>query len=135
MQNDPRDRSIADLLRELSEEIGTLVRAEMQLARAEIVEKAKPAAASAVSFGGTALFGFGAFGAVTAALIAALALALPTWAAALIIAIVYGIVAYVLVQNGKKKLREAEPPLLPQTTQTLKDDITWAKTQPKSGVK
>ena len=85
--------------------------------------------------GGTALFGFGAFGAVTAALIAALALALPTWAAALIIAIVYGIVAYVLVQNGKKKLREAEPPLLPQTTQTLKDDITWAKTQPKSGVK
>jgi tetrahydromethanopterin S-methyltransferase subunit C len=135
MQNDPRDRSIADLLRELSEEIGTLVRAEMQLARAEIVEKAKPAAASAVSFGGTALFGFGAFGAVTAALIAALALALPTWAAALIIAIVYGIVAYVLAQNGKKKLREAEPPLLPQTTQTLKDDITWAKTQPKSGVK
>jgi Putative Actinobacterial Holin-X, holin superfamily III len=135
MQNDPRDRSIADLLRELSEEIGTLVRAEMQLARAEIVEKAKPAAASAVSFGGTALFGFGAFGAVTAALIAALALALPTWAAALIIAIVYGIVAYVLVENGKKKLREAEPPLLPQTTQTIKDDITWAKTQPKSGVK
>jgi hypothetical protein len=135
MQNDPRDRSIADLLRELSEEIGTLVRAEMQLARAEIAEKVKPAAASAVSFGATALFGLGAFGALTAALIAAIALALPTWAAALIIAIVYGIVAYVLVENGKKKLREAEPPLLPQTTQTIKDDITWAKTQPKSGVK
>lgn len=135
MQSDLRERSIPDLLRELSEETATLVRQEMKLARAELAEKAKPAAASAASFGGTALFGFGAFGAITAALIAALALALPTWTAAVIVAVVYGVVALVLMQNGKKKLREAEPPLIPQTTQTVKDDISWAKTQAKSGVK
>jgi hypothetical protein len=60
---------------------------------------------------------------------------LQPWAAALIVAVVYGIVAFVLVQNGKKKLHEAAPPLTPKTTQTIKDDIAWAKTQVKSGVK
>jgi Flp pilus assembly protein protease CpaA len=135
MQPDLRERSIAELLRDLSNETATLVRQEMQLARAEIAEKAKPVGASAVSFGGTALFGLGAFGAATAFLIAVLALVLQTWAAALIVAVAYGAIAYVLVLNGKKKLAQAEPPLIPQTTQTVKDDISWAKTQLKSEAK
>ncbi len=135
METDQTDRGIAELLRDLSNDTATLVRQEMQLARAEIVEKAKPVGASAVSFGGTALFGLGAFGAATAFLIAVLALAIPTWAAALIVAIVYGAVAYALVLNGKRKLANAEPPLIPQTTQTVKDDISWAKTQVKSKTK
>lgn len=132
MEADARDRSIAELLRDLSNETTLLVRQEMQLARAELLEHAKPAAASAVSFGATALFGFGAFGAATAFLIAALALVLPIWAAALIVTAAYGLAAFVLAKNGKKKLQEAAPPLVPQTTQTLKEDIAWAKTQPKS---
>jgi len=135
MTADPYDRSIPQLLRDLSNETATLVRQEMQLARAELAEKAKPVGASAVSFGGTALMGLGAFGAATTFLIAAIALALPVWAAALIVTVVYGIAAFVLAQNGKRKLREAEPPLVPKTTQTLKDDIEWAKTQRKSDVR
>jgi Putative Actinobacterial Holin-X, holin superfamily III len=135
MEIDRTDRSIGDLLRDLSNDTATLVRQEMQLARAELAERAKPVGVSAASFGGTALLGFGAFGAATACLIAALALAIPTWAAALIVAAIYGIVAYVLMLNGKKKLAEAQPPLIPQTTQTVKDDISWAKTQVKSGPK
>lgn len=135
MQADARDRSLPELLRELSTETATLIRQEMQLARVELTEKAKPAAASAVSFGGTALFGFGAFAAGTTAVIAALSLVLPVWAAALIVAALYGAVAGALVQVGKKKLREAETPLLPATTQTIKDDIAWAKTRTKSGAK
>lgn len=135
MQTDARDRSIPELLRELSNETATLVRQEMALARTELAEKAKPAAASAVSFGGTALFGLGAFGAITACIIAALALFLAARAAALIVAIVYGIVAFVLAEAGKKKLHEAEAPLVPQTTATVKEDIAWAKTQLKSGGK
>ncbi len=135
MEADLTDRGIAQLLRDLSNDTATLVRQEMQLARAEIMEKAKPVGASAVSFGGTALFGLGAFGAATAFLIAVLALVIPTWAAALLVAIVYGAVAYALVLNGKRKLANAEPPLIPQTTQTVKDDISWAKTQVKSKAK
>jgi hypothetical protein len=135
MENDARDRSIADLLRDLSNETTLLVRKELQLARAELLEHAKPAVASAASFGATAMFGLGAFGAATAFLIAAIAIALPVWAAALIVTIVYGIAAAVLAQIGKKKLHDAGPPVLPQTTQTLKEDIAWTKTQPKSAAK
>jgi Flp pilus assembly protein protease CpaA len=135
MQTDARERSIPELLRDLSTETATLVRQEMELARAELTEKAKPVGASAVSFGGTALFGLGAFGAATAFLIALIALALPTWAAALIVAVAYGAVAFILVQIGKKKLAEAAPPLAPQTAQTIKDDIEWAKTRHKSDAK
>ena len=129
------DRPIGELLRELGDEISTLVRAEIALAKAEFAEKVKPAAASAGMFGGTALLGLGAFGAATAFLIALIALALPVWAAALIVAVVYGAVALVLAQTGKKKLQEAAPLVPEQTAQTVKEDIEWAKTRMKSGAR
>jgi len=129
------DRPIGQLLRELGDEISTLVRAEIALAKAEIAEKVKPAAASAGMFGGTALFGLGAFGAATAFLIALIALALPVWAAALIVTVVYGVVALVLAQTGKKKMQEAAPLVPEQTAQSVKEDIEWAKTRMKSGAR
>jgi len=129
------DRPIGELLRELGDEISTLVRQELALARAEITEKSKPAVASAGMFGGTALFGLGAFGALTATLIAALALALPVWIAALIVTIVYGAIAGVLAMTGKKKLQEATPLIPEQTAETVKEDIEWAKIRAKSGAR
>jgi uncharacterized membrane protein YqjE len=129
------DRPIGDLLRELGDEIATLVRAEIALAKVEIAEKTKPAVASAGMFGGTALLGLGAFGALTTFFIALLSLALQVWAAALIVAVVYGIVAYALAQTGKKKLQEAAPLAPEQTAQTVKEDIEWAKTRAKSGAR
>ena len=135
--NAPReaDRPIPELLRELGDEITTLVRAEIALARAEVTEKAKPVAASAGMLGGGALFGLGAFGALTACLIAAIAIALPVWAAALIVAAVYGIIAAVMAMTAKKTLKQAAPFVPEQTAQTVKEDIEWAKTRAKSGVK
>ncbi|HTD34521.1 MAG TPA: phage holin family protein [Candidatus Elarobacter sp.] len=123
------------LLRELGDEIATLVRQEFELAKVEIAEKAKPAAVSVGMFGGTALFALGAFGALTAFLIALIALALPVWAAALIVTVVYGIVAGVLAMTGKKKMQEAAPLVPEQTAQTVKEDIEWAKTRARSGAR
>ena len=129
------DRPIPVLLRELGDEIATLVRQEFELAKVEIAEKAKPAAVSVGMFGGTALFALGAFGALTAFLIALIALALPVWASALIVTVVYGIVAGVLAMTGKKKMQEAAPLIPEQTAQTVKEDIEWAKTRAKSGAR
>jgi hypothetical protein len=56
------------------------VRQEIALAKTEITEKTKPVAASAGMFGGAALLGLGAFGALTAFLIALLSLELQVWA-------------------------------------------------------
>jgi len=129
------DRPIGELLRELGDEIATLVRQEIALAKVEIAEKVKPAAVSVGMFGGTALFALGAFGALTAFLIALIALALPVWAAALIVTVVYGIVAGALAMTGKKKFQEAAPLVPEQTAQTVKEDIEWAKTRAKSGAR
>ena len=128
-------RSVGDLVRELGEEISTLIRAEISLAKMELSEKTRPVAASAGFFGGAALVGIGAFGALTAGAIAALALVVDVWAAALIVAVVYAIVAYALVIAGKKKLQEAGSLVPTQTAQTVKEDIEWAKTRTKSGAR
>ena len=127
-----RERSLPELFSDLSSETATLVRSEMQLVRVEIAEKLKPIEKSATFLGATALFGLGAFGAVTACLIALLSLALQVWAAALIVAVVYGIAALVSVQTGRKRLAAAKPPLIPQTVATLKEDVAWTKALRKS---
>jgi uncharacterized membrane protein YqjE len=129
------DRPIGELLRDLGDELATLVRAEIALAKVELAEKAKPAVASAGMFGTAAMLGLGAFGAFTAMLIALFALIVPLWIAALIVTVVYGVIALVLAQSGKKKLKEAAPLVPEQTAQTVKEDIEWAKTRAKSGAR
>jgi uncharacterized membrane protein YqjE len=129
------DRPVGELLRELGDEIATLVRQEISLAQIELTEKAKPAVASASLFGATAMLALGAFGALTACFIAALALVLEVWVAALIVAVVYSIIALALMYAGRKKLREAGSLVPEQTTQTIKEDIEWAKTRAKYGAR
>ena len=70
--------------------------------------------------------------AFTAFLIALLAEVMPVWLAALIVTILWAIVAAVLVQTGRKKLKEAAPPVPEQTIETIKEDVQWAKTQMRS---
>jgi uncharacterized membrane protein YqjE len=126
-ETDLRERSIPDLLKQLSEDTSTLVKQELELARAELTEQGKRAGKGAGMIGGGALFGLGAFGALTACIIALIATATATWVAALIVAAVYGAIAAVLAMRGKNEIQEATPPA-PQTVDTLKEDARWAKT-------
>ncbi len=130
------DRSVGDLLKELSEQTSTLVRQELELAKAEMSEKGKQAGMGAGMFGGAGLLGLGAFGAFTTFLIALLQTAVNhTWLAALIVTAVYGAIAGVLALQGKNKIQEATPPAPEQTVETLKEDAEWAKTQMRSGAR
>jgi len=134
LDEDLHQRSIPELMKALANETTMLVRQEIELAKTELAERGKAAGAGAGMLGGAALFALGAFFALTAAFVAAIALALPVWLSALIVAVLYGVVAYVVAQSGKKELQHATP-LIPQTTQTLKEDIEWAKTAAKSAKK
>jgi uncharacterized membrane protein YqjE len=125
--NDLRDRSVPDLLKQLSTETSTLVKQELDLAKAELSQQGKRAGMGAGFIGGGALFGLGAFGALTAMFVALLGLAMDTWLAALIVTVVYGAIAGVLALRGKNKIQEATPPA-EQTVETLKEDARWAKT-------
>ncbi len=133
--NDLYDRPTGELLRQLSQQTTDLVRQEIELAKAEIGEKGKQAGLGAGMFGGAGLFGAGAFAALTTTIIAALDRAMALWLAALIVAVVYGIVAAVLAQRGKRKVQEVGAPVPEQTTESVKEDVQWAKTRMRSGRK
>ena len=127
------DRPIGELVRELSEQTSTLVRQELELARAELTQKGKTAGIGAGMFGAAGLFGFFAFAALTAAIIAALSLAFDdVWPAALIVAAVYGAVAGVLALTGKNKVEEATPPV-EHAPQSIKQDVASVKAHAQAG--
>ena len=127
--NELRDRSTGELLKQLSNETTTLVRQEIELMKAELAEKGKTAGLGAGMFGGAGLFGLYALGALTATIILALATAMAAWLAALIVAAVYGAVAGVLALTGKSKVQAATPPMPEQATESVKEDVRWAKTR------
>jgi uncharacterized membrane protein YqjE len=130
---DLRERPTSELLKDLSQQTGTLVRQEVDLAKAELTEKGKQLGAGAGLVIGAAVVALLALGALTACLIAALASAVPTWLAALIVAVVYAAIAGALAVVGRGRIQRAAPPAPEQTIETVKEDVQWAKTRARSG--
>jgi uncharacterized membrane protein YqjE len=131
-QSDLRERPVGELLRELSNQTTTLVRQELELAKAEMAEKRKRAGLGVGMFGGAGLVGFLALGALTTCLIAALATGLEVWLAALIVTAVYAAIAGILALLGRRKTQAATPPAPEQAIESTKEDVQWAKTRAKS---
>jgi hypothetical protein len=127
------DASLADLARQLSDQTTRLVRQEVELAKAELAIKGKRAGLGAGMFGGAALLGLFALGALTAAVIAALSLAMDTWLAALIVAVVYAAGAGIAALMGKRKVDEALPPVPEDSVESVKEDVQWTKTRAQQG--
>src|SRR6476646_930708 len=92
---DARERPIGELVKDLSQQTSTLVRQEIELARAELQQQGK---------------------------------AMATWVAALIVMALWAVLAAVVAKAGQKSQRQATPPA-PQTIETVKEDIQWAKNQ------
>jgi len=125
--DDLRQESFGELTKGLSRDISTLVRQELDLARAEMREKAKTAGPGLGMFGGAGVFALAALGALTAFLILLLDLAMPAWAAALIVTALWAAVAGVLYVTGRERVKEAGKPVPEQTMETVKEDVDFAK--------
>jgi uncharacterized membrane protein YqjE len=132
---DPRDHSIGELVKDLATETSTLVRQEIDLAKAEMTERGKRAGKGAGMLGAAALVGLLAAGALTACLIAALDKAMATWLAALVVTVVFGAIAAALAMTGRKQIQEAAPPVPEQAIDSVKEDVQWAKTRTRSATK
>jgi uncharacterized membrane protein YqjE len=130
---DLRERPIGELLKQLSQETTTLVKQELDLAKAEVAQKGQQAGKGAGMFGGAGVMGLMALGSFTAFLILLLDGAMPNWAAALVVTAVYAAIAGVLALQGRNKLKEATPPVPEQAVESVKEDVQWAKTQTQSG--
>jgi uncharacterized membrane protein YqjE len=130
--NDLHGRPVGELLKQLSEETTTLVKQELDLAKAEMSEKGKEAGVGVGMFGGAGLSGLLALIFLSLAAVAALDTGMRTWLAALIVGVVWAAVAGVLALQGKSKLQQATPPAPEQAIESTKEDVQWAKTQARS---
>jgi uncharacterized membrane protein YqjE len=125
--DDLRDRPIGELLKELANETTTLVRQELDLAKAEMREKAGKAGPGFGMWGAAGVTALLALGSLTAFVILALDGAIPNWLAALIVGLVYAAIAGVLYVRGKQRVEEAGSPVPEKTIETVKEDVQWAK--------
>jgi hypothetical protein len=131
-EGDLRERPVGELMKELASQTSTLVRQELDLAKAEMAQKGKQAGLGVGMFGGAGIVGFIALLALTACFVAALATGMDVWLAALIVAVVYAAIAGALALVGRSRVKEATPPVPEQTVETLKEDVEWAKSQKPS---
>lgn len=124
---DVEDRSLGDIVGEIAEDLSRLVRQEIDLAKTEAKQEVTKLGKGAGMLGGAGLAAhlLLLFGSV--ALMLVLGRAMPLDLAALIVAVVWAIVAAVLAARGRRQLQSFDPKL-ETTTQTLKEDVQWAKT-------
>lgn len=132
MKPDEKERPLPELLREVTQELTTLVGKQVELAKVELSEKAREAGQGAGIIGGAGLFGLLALGTLSAALILGLSAFLPDWAAALLVSLLYALIATVLFSRGKQKVSKASPVAPQQTIDAAKETAqelqsSWAK--------
>jgi apolipoprotein N-acyltransferase len=120
-------------MKELSDQTATLVRQELDLAKAELGEKGKKAGLGAGMLGGASVFGAYALGALTACAILALALAVKGWLAALIVAAALGAIAGALALMGTRNVKQGVPATPERTIESVKEDVEWTKQRAHEG--
>jgi len=128
MTPEPRgqDRSVGELLSEVTSDIQMLFRQEIELAKAEIRQEATKAGKAGGMYGGAGFAGY--MVALFASLAAVFGLANvmdAAWAALIVTALWAGIGAVLFVM-GRSRMREVSPKP-EQTVETLKEDARWAR--------
>ncbi|MCW2758714.1 MAG: hypothetical protein JWO46_2460 [Nocardioidaceae bacterium] len=121
-------RSVGDIVADVANDLSVLMRQEIDLAKTELKQEVSKLGKGAGMFGGAGL------AAVMVLFFASLALTyllddwMPIELAALIVALVWAVIAAVLALTGRKEIKAANPQL-PTTQQTIKEDVQWAKNQ------
>ena len=117
------EQSTAELVQRASEQLSRLVRDELALARAELTEKGKHAGVGVGLFGGGGVLALYGLATLIAAIVLLLSLALPAWAAALIVAVALFAVAAVLALIGRKQVKQAVPPMPTAAADSVRADV------------
>lgn len=124
---DPRERPVAELIRDLSDQLSTLIRDELRLAQAELAQKGKRAGIGLGLFGGAGIVALYGVGALLTSIVLLLAMVVPPWAAALGVAVVLFIIAGVMALTGRKQVEKAVPPVPEQAVKSIKADVDEVK--------
>jgi len=127
------ERSISELLQQLTEQTTRLTQKEIELAKTEAAAKGKRLGVGAGAFSGAGLFALYALGAATTAAILGLAIVLDSWLAALIVAAAYLAIAGILALIGRSNVQAATPPVPEQAVDSVKQDVRLAKEKVREG--
>jgi uncharacterized membrane protein YqjE len=128
MQEEKDERSIGELIAELSRETTTLVRQELQLAKVEMSQKASRTGKNVGFLVVGGVVAYTGLLAIMAAVIIVLGNVLALWLSALVVGVVIAAVGLVLVIKGANTLRQ-EDPTPQETIETLKEDREWLRDQ------
>ncbi len=126
------DTSIPTLIRGLLDDARSLVREELQLARAELREEATQMQTVAVAFGIAAvvgLIGAAVLSVAIGSLIAYYA-SWPVWIGYGVVGIVWLVCAWIAVAYARGRLRDVRA--IPNTAQTMKENMTWMQNKSAS---
>lgn len=124
---DLADASTAQLVSRLSTQVSELVRGELELARAELTDKGRKAGAGAGLAGVGAVLAWFAVGALVTAAIAGLAVVMPVWLSAIVVAVVLLVLAGVFALVAKARITKAAPPVPEQAIDGLQRDVATVR--------
>lgn len=118
--------SVGDLLAGLTSDLTTLLRQEIQLARAETTEKVSQMTQSVVWMAAGGMVAYAGFLAVLSAVIVGLAVFMPLWLSALIVGVVVIVIGAVLIQSGRSRLKQLS--VVPERTiESIQEDAALVK--------
>ncbi|HEY7173980.1 MAG TPA: phage holin family protein [Micromonosporaceae bacterium] len=128
-----RSASTADLVKLASEQVSQLIRDELALARMEMQTKAKRMGLGAGLFGGAGVVVFYGVGALIAGIALLIALALPAWASALIVAGGLFLLAGLFALFGRSEVKRAGTPMPDEAIGSVKADVQTLSQAVKDG--
>ncbi|AWT47291.1 MULTISPECIES: phage holin family protein [Streptomyces] len=120
------DRSVGQLLSQVTSDLQTLFRQELELAKAEVRQEATKAGKAAGMYGGAGFAGYMVLLFLSLAAVLGLANVMDGGWAALIVTAVWAVVAAVLYTRGRAQMR-AVSPKPEQTVETMKENAQWAR--------
>lgn len=120
------DASIGDLVKNVANDLTTLVRQEIALAKAETKDEVVKAGKAGGAFGGAGLAGWLALLFLSLAVMYGLGEVIPVGWAALIVGVLWAIGAAALGAYGRSKVKEVNP-VPTRTVETVKEDVRWVQ--------
>jgi multisubunit Na+/H+ antiporter MnhG subunit len=118
-----REQSTGDLVKQLSDQVSLLVRAELKMARLEMTSKGKQAGVGVGMFSASGLCALYAIACLLAAAIIAISGEIRPWLAALIVGLALLAASAVAALVGKGRMKRATPPVPEQTVDSAKADV------------
>jgi uncharacterized membrane protein YqjE len=119
--------TLGALVHDLTTQLPQLIRSEIRLAQAEVTQKGKAVGVGMGMFSAAGLLAFFGLATLITTAVLALALVLPAWAAALIIAALLLVLAAIVALLGKTKVAKAGPPKPERALEGVRDDLATVR--------